>query len=95
MQVQVIRREGRDAIAVQCNVQSDAAQEAALKCHLAAWGCLNIAILNAGIFEKGVDVIKTVLASCLLECMHKTKSAYPTVHAHSFVGSCGCRNCSL
>ncbi|CAL5218387.1 g58 [Coccomyxa viridis] len=50
--VKAITDEGRNAIAVECNVQSDAAQEAAFKRHLAAWNCLDIAILNAGIFEK-------------------------------------------
>lgn len=54
MQVRVIREEGREAIAVQCNIQSDAAQETAFQRHLKAWGCLDVAILNAGIFEKGV-----------------------------------------
>ena len=54
MQVKAITDKGRNAIAVQCDVQSDAAQEAAFKRHLAAWNCLDIAILNAGIFEKGV-----------------------------------------
>ena len=51
--------EGRNAIAVQCNVQSDAAQQAAFKRHLAAWTCLDIAILNAGIFEKGMSSINS------------------------------------
>ena len=53
MQVKIIREQGREAIAVQCNVQSDAAQEMAFQRHLKAWGCLDVAILNAGIFEKG------------------------------------------
>lgn len=57
MQVKAITDEGRNAIAVECNVQSDAAQEAAFKRHLAAWNCLDIAILNAGIFEKGVSLV--------------------------------------
>lgn len=53
LQVRLIKAERGEAIAIQCNVQDDAAQEAAFKRHLAAWGRLDIGILNAGIFEKG------------------------------------------
>ena len=48
-----IRRGGGEAVAAQCNVQDDAAQEAAFAAHLRAWGRLDVAVLNAGIFEKG------------------------------------------
>ena len=54
LQVRLVKADKGEAIAVQCNVQDDAAQEAAFKRHLAAWGCLDVGILNAGIFEKGM-----------------------------------------
>jgi len=38
---------------VQCDVTSDAAQEAAFAQHVEAHGGIDIAVLNAGIYERG------------------------------------------
>ncbi len=57
-QVRLIEADRGHAIAVQCNVQDDAAQEAAFERHLAAWDCLDVGILNAGIFEKGMSMMQ-------------------------------------
>lgn len=56
LQVRLIQADKGEAIAVQCNVQDNAAQEAAFKRHLAAWGRLDVGILNAGIIEKGMSM---------------------------------------
>ena len=65
-QVEDIRREGGEAVAAQCNVQADSAQEAAFAAHLRAWGRLDVAVLNAGIFEKGTCLTSS---ACCLACM--------------------------
>ena len=90
MQVKAITdNKGRNAIAVQCNVQSDAAQEAAFKRHLAAWNCLDVAILNAGIFEKGVltDSIMCVPQDDRT-LMSKRQFAHHNLASASCAGSC-------
>lgn len=53
MQVTLIEEQNGKAIAVQCNVQDDAGQTSAFERHIEAWGSLDVAILNAGIMEKG------------------------------------------
>ena len=49
-----MKGQGGSGIAVQCNVQDDAAQQAAFSRHMHAWGSLDVAVLNAGIMEKGL-----------------------------------------
>ena len=41
---------------MQCNVQDGAAQRAAFSRHMQAWGSLDVAVLNAGIMEKGLHL---------------------------------------
>lgn len=84
MQVQVIIGEGRNAIAVQCNVQSDAAQQAAFKRHLAAWNCLDIAILNAGIFEKGASLPDSFVCCASREIQADTLTCH-IMHEYLFI----------
>ena len=54
MQVRLVKAQGGSGIAVQCNVQDDAAQRAAFSRHIQAWGSLDVAVLNAGIMETGL-----------------------------------------
>ena len=49
-----MKAHGGSGTAVQCNVQDDAAQRAAFSRHMQAWGSLDVAVLNAGIMEKGL-----------------------------------------
>ena len=52
-QAEEIRRQGGTAIEAQCNVTDAGAQEAAFELHLRTWARLDVAVLNAGIVEKG------------------------------------------
>ena len=54
MQVRLMKAQGGSGLAVQCDVQDDAAQRAAFSRHVQAWGSLDVAVLNAGIMEKGL-----------------------------------------
>ena len=54
MQVRLMKGQGGSGIAVQCDVQDDAAQRAAFSEHIQAWGPLDVAVLNAGIMERGL-----------------------------------------
>ncbi len=49
-----MKAQGGSGIAVQCDVQDDAAQRAAFSRHMQAWNSLDVAVLNAGIMEKGL-----------------------------------------
>jgi NAD(P)-dependent dehydrogenase (short-subunit alcohol dehydrogenase family) len=53
IQVEEIRQSGGEAEAAQCDVRDDSAQQAVFEAHHRRFGRLDIAILNAGIFEKG------------------------------------------
>ena len=53
LQVQGIRDAGGQAQAVPCDVCSQQQQQALFNSHMKAYGSLDIAILNAGIGEKG------------------------------------------
>ncbi|CAK0737375.1 hypothetical protein CVIRNUC_000902 [Coccomyxa viridis] len=56
--VRLMKAQGGSGIAVQCDVQDDAAQRAAFSRHMQAWNSLDVAVLNAGIMEKG-DFVKS------------------------------------
>ena len=70
-----IRGQGGEAISAQCNVQDDSAQEAAFAAHLRAWGRLDMAVLNAGIFEKGAW-------AQILRSMPRSARTAPHAHLH-------------
>eukprot|EP00892_Ulva_mutabilis_P010540 jgi/Ulvmu1/7859/UM004_0090.1 len=50
-------------LTIRCDVSDDAAQEAAFRAHIAKWGRLDFALLNAGIGERGAIFASDDLAA--------------------------------
>jgi NAD(P)-dependent dehydrogenase (short-subunit alcohol dehydrogenase family) len=60
-----ITQAGGEAVAVQCDVTSDAEQERAFDRHMQRYGRLDYALLNAGIAERG-EPMQNVYCSMVL-----------------------------
>jgi NAD(P)-dependent dehydrogenase (short-subunit alcohol dehydrogenase family) len=53
LQAEEIAQQGGTAVAAQCDVRNESAQQGVFDAHLRRHNRLDVAVLNAGIFEKG------------------------------------------